>query len=357
VLIDVIVLAIAIVVLAIGAEVLVKGAAGIARRTGLSPVVIGLTVVAFGTSAPELAVGVVAALRDESDLVVGNVVGSNIANVLLVLGLSSIVAAGGLVVAFRIVRIDVPVMVGLSVLTLVFAWNGVVGRLEGAVMGIGLVVYMAWTVRATRSASAEIVAEYDEGIGRDERPMWQWVALVLVGLVALAVSSALLVSAASSIAVEFGVSELVIGLTIVAVGTTAPEIATSLLAAARGERDLAVGNVVGSNIFNLLGVLGLSAVVAQGGVPVADAARTFDLPVMTVVAIACLPIFFTGYSVKRWEGFVFLVAYAVYVAYLLIDGIGHDAADELRDAILFTAPLLVLTLAVIAWRHKQRATA
>jgi cation:H+ antiporter len=352
VLIDIVVFAVGVAILVVGAELLVKGAAGIAGRTGLSPVVIGLTVVAFGTSTPELAVSVQAALRGEADLAVGNVVGSNIANVLLVLGLSAIVAVGGLVVAQRIVRIDVPVMIVVSALTAVLAWNGTLGRIEGALLVAGLLGYVIWMVRAARNEAAEIVAEYDEAIGTAERPMWQLVGLVVAGLGALVGGSRLLVTSASSIAESFGVSELVIGLTIVAVGTSAPEIATSVLAAIRGERDIAVGNVVGSNIFNLLGVLGLSSAVASGGVAVSDAARTFDLPVMTAVAVACLPIFFNGFVVKRWEGIVFLAVYVVYVAYLVIDGTDHGAANELRAGLLFSAPILLLTVAVVAWRNR-----
>jgi cation:H+ antiporter len=351
-LVDVLALVVGVAILTLGAELLVKGAAGIASRTGLSSVVIGLTVVAFGTSTPELAVGTFAALRGETDLAVGNVVGSNIANVLLVLGLSATVATGGLVVAYRIVRIDVPVMVAVSLLTTVLAWNGVLGRGEGALLVTGLVVYMIWTVRAARNAPDDIVVEYDDAVAARSRPIWQLVALVIGGLVALIVASRLLVTSASSIAEEFGVSDLVVGLTVVAVGTSAPEIATSLLAAMRGERDLAVGNAVGSNLINLLGVLGVSSMVASGGVRVSDAARTFDLPVMTAVAIACLPIFFSGFAVKRWEGIVFLVVYVLYIGYLVVDGVGHDAADELRAGMLFSVPIVLLTLGVIATRQR-----
>jgi cation:H+ antiporter len=347
--------------LVVGAEVLVRGASALAVRTGLSPVVVGLTVVAFGTSTPELAVSVGAAFRDEAALAVGNVVGSNIFNILGVLGLSAVVG-GGLVVAQKIVRIDVPIMIGVSVLLLLLSLDNRIGRVEGIVLFAGIVAYTVWTVRASRNESAEVAAEYDEAVAAPTRPVFVDLGLVVGGVVLLVVGADWMVGAASDIARSFGVSDLVIGLTVVAVGTSAPELATSVVAAARGERDIAVGNAVGSNIFNILSVLGLTAIVAPGGLPISDDALRLDMPVMVAVAVACLPVFFNGYLLKRWEGTVFVAYYVAYVVFLVLDQTGSGLRDPFAVVMgVFVIPLTVLTLAVVAvraWRaHREPSPA
>ena len=352
---------IGIAALVVGAEALVRGAARLAARTGLSPVVIGLTVVAFGTSAPELAVSLGAAFRDEADLAIGNVVGSNIANVLLVLGLSA-VAGGGLVVAQRIVRIDVPIMLGVSVLVLLFGLDNSIARWEGAVFVALLIVYISWTVIATRRSTKDaVVDEYDEALSaerlRESSPLSD-IAFVIAGLLLLVVGSTALVEAATDIAASLGVSELVIGLTVVAIGTSLPEVATSVLAAARGQRDLAVGNAIGSNLFNLLAVLGVTATLSPSAIPIPDASLAVDLPVMIAVAFACLPIFANGYSLLRWEGALFLSYYAAYLSWLVLDSTDHGVKNEYALGMLgFVLPLTVITVIVIAVRQRRAETA
>lgn len=352
-----------VIALVAGAEGLVRGASRLAARTGLSPVVIGLTVVAFGTSAPELAVSMGAAFRDEADIAVGNVVGSNIANVLLVLGLSAVVG-GGLVVAQRIVRIDVPIMLGCSVLVLLFALDESLVRWEGGVLFLLLVVYVTWMIVATRRQAAAggdvelaIETEYDEALSaeklRASSPLAD-VGFVIGGLLLLVVGASALVEAATDIATSLGVSELVIGLTVVAVGTSLPEIATSVLAAARGQRDLAVGNAIGSNIFNLLAVLGLSAIFSPSSIPISSGALSIDIPVMIAVALACLPIFANGFELKRWEGILFLLYYAAYVIWLVLDSVDHASRDAYVVTVLgFVLPLTVITFLVIAYRERR----
>jgi cation:H+ antiporter len=351
---------IGIVVLIGGAELLVRGASRLAARTGISPIVIGLTVVAFGTSAPELAVSLQSAWNDKTDLAIGNVVGSNIANVLLVLGLSAL-AGGGLVVAQRIVRIDVPLMVVASIAVWLMALDGELNRVDGIVLVAGLIVYTTWTVVVARRPDAAAELEYDEALSFEKvraSSVWVDVGLVVVGLIGLVGGARLLVGGASDIARDLGVSDLVIGLTVVAVGTSMPEIATSVLAAMRGERDLAVGNAVGSNLFNLMSVLGLSAIISPSALTVSEGARSFDIPVMTAVAVACLPVFFNGYQLKRWEGAVFLGYYGAYVGYLLLDATEHTARGTYGDImLLFVLPLTVLTLGVIAYNGWRAARA
>ncbi|MGB0113660.1 MAG: calcium/sodium antiporter [Ilumatobacteraceae bacterium] len=350
------------VALVLGAEALVRGAARLAARTGMSGVVIGLTVVAFGTSAPELAVSVGDALRGgdaAGSIAVGNVVGSNIANVLLVLGLAATIG-GSLFVAQRIVRLDVPIMIGASVLVLVFALDEELGRIEGLVLLGALIVYVTWTViSATRGTTPAIETEYDDALDPEALAKASVAAdlgYLIAGLALLVVGSQLLVSAASDIAAELGVSDLVIGLTVVAIGTSLPEVATSVLAAVRGQRDLAVGNAIGSNLFNLLAVLGVTAAISNG-IPVAASAVQVDIPVMVAVAVACLPMFSNGYVLKRWEGIVFLGAYAGYLTWLVLDATDHGSRDSYGNVMLFfVVPTVALTVGVLWFRSRSQPT-
>lgn len=333
--------------LIVGAEMLVKGASRVAAGFGISPLVIGLTVVAFGTSSPEMAISVSSAWKGEADIAVGNVVGSNIFNVLFILGLSALITP--LVVSKQLVKLDVPLMIGVSVLAFLLSMDGRIAFWEGAILFAGVVGYTILAIRMGK-ASGE-TGEAVEGADRT----WLNIGLIAVGLVLLVLGSQWLVSAAITIATAMGVSELVIGLTIVAAGTSMPEVATSITAAIRGQRDIAVGNVVGSNIFNILAVLGLTAMVAPGGLPVSDAAINFDYPVMIAVAVACLPIFFVGYTIQRWEGAVFLAYYVAYTVYLVFDATGHDALPAFSQAMMgFVVPLTVITLAVVLVREIRR---
>lgn len=345
----IILLLVGLVALVGGGELLVRGGSGLARAFGLSPLVVGLTVVSFATSAPELAVTLGATLDGNPGLAVGNVVGSNIANVLLVLGLSAVVLP--LAVRSQLVRVDVPVMVVFSVLFLVLALDGGIGRVDGAVLLALLVAYTARSVVVSRRTAAEP----GPAAGTVPEPrLPRDVALVVAGVTLLVLGARWLVSSATTIAASFGVSDLVIGLTVVAVGTSLPELATSVIAVARGERELAIGNVVGSNIFNIGTVLGLSATISPGGIPVDPGAVRFDLPVMLAVAVAMLPVVYTGASVARWEGLLFLAYYGAYVAYLVLNSGGHDAVAVLdRVMLLFVVPLTVLTLALLV-RHEVR---
>jgi cation:H+ antiporter len=348
-----------LVALVAGAEVLVRGAARLAARTGMSSVVIGLTVVAFGTSAPELAVSVGDALRggDEAgSIAIGNVVGSNIANVLLVLG-SAAAIGGSLFVAQRIVRLDVPIMIGASVLVLLFVLNEQLGRLEGLVLLSALAVYVTWTViAATRGSTPDIVTEYDDALDPEslaEASVLADIGFLLLGLVLLVFGSQALVNSASDIANDLGVSDLVIGLTVVAIGTSLPEVATSVLAAIRGQRDLAVGNAIGSNLFNLLAVLGVTAVVSPSAIPVAASAVQVDIPIMVAVAVACLPIFANGYVLNRWEGIAFLAGYAAYLTWLVLDATEHGSRESYGNVMLyFVVPIVTLTVGTLWYRGR-----
>jgi len=343
--------------LVIGGELLVRGASALAAMLRISPLVIGLTVVAFGTSAPELAVSVQAVYAGSGELAVGNLVGSNIANVLLILGLSALVAP--LAVSSQLIRFDVPLVIGASVLLLLLGLDGEIGAWEGVLLSNLLVAYIHWSLRKGRAESTQGEAFFgDEAISSASlrQSVAVQVVLVLSGLVLLGLGGHWLVQGAVEIARALGVQELVIGLTIIAVGTSLPELVTSVLAVARGERDLAVGNVIGSNLFNILGVLGVTGILAPEGIPVPPASLVLDIPIMLATAVACLPIFFTGHLIARWEGGLFVFYYLAYMTYLVMDSTGHAASEDFELVMAtFVIPLTLLTLFVCsfrAWRER-----
>lgn len=349
-----------------GAEWLVRGAAQLASSVGISPLVVGLTVVAFGTSSPELGVSVMSSLSGQAGIAVGNVVGSNICNVLLILGLSALFAP--LIVARQLIRIEVPLMVGVSFLFAFMALDGAFGRLDGILLFGGAIVYTFWVIRRSRREKQGEAEESGGAVQEGENPaatggvkslVWQ-LCLVLAGLALLGLGANWLVDAAVTIAKHFGVSDLLIGLTVVAFGTSLPELAASVMASIRGERDIAVGNIVGSNLFNILVVIGLTALVSPEGVPVAEGALQFDIPVMLAVAVACLPIFFTGHLIARWEGMLFFFYYIAYTLYLILNALQHQALPLFTTALTgFFLPLTGVTLVVCmvrAFRQKHTRT-
>lgn len=345
-------------VLVVGADVLVRGASRLAVSFGVSPLVVGLTVVAFGTSAPEMAVSVGSALAGSPDLAIGNVVGSNIANVLLILGISALITP--LLVDEQIIRQEIPIMIGASALLVVMALDGNIGLLESIAL-FGLVIaYTVFLVVQSRRASKAVQDEFETEIPTStwDRHWAVQVGLIVGGLVMLVVGADWLVDSAVAFARAFGVSDLVIGLTVVAVGTSMPEIATSIVAAIRGQRDIAVGNVVGSNVFNLLAVLGAAGIASGAGLPVSEAARNFDLWVMLAVAFACLPIMITGREIARWEGGVFLAYYAAYTAWLVLQAQQHASVPAFSGIMLgYVLPLTVITLVVSLVRQQGKKRA
>lgn len=339
-----------------GAESLVRGASRLAVAAGVSPLVVGLTVVAYGTGAPELAVAIRSALTGQGAVTVGNVVGANILNILWVLGASAI--ARPLILSRRLVRQDVPVMIAAAFLLWLFALDGRLNRWEGLLLFAGVMSYTLYVVREGRRRGP-CPENYPEGLcpeaaAEPERHWLLYLALVGLGLLLLGLGATALVNAAVLLARALGVSELAISLTVVALGTTLPEVATSVVAALRGETDLAVGNVVGSVIFNILGVLAVAGIVAPTGLAVPVDAVRFDIPVMVGVTLACLPIFFVGHRLARWEGILFVCYYIVYTTYLYLRAVEHLALASFSRALLyFVLPLTAVTLAVYYARTLQ----
>jgi cation:H+ antiporter len=372
-----------------GGELLVRGASYIAAAFGISRLVIGLTVVAFGTSSPELAVSIQAGISGNPDIAVGNVVGSNIFNVLFVLGVCALVLP--LLVSRQLVQREVPIMIGTSMLLLLLAVDGKVGLADGMLLFVGIVVWATWSVVQSRreTAASEGAARQMTTAVTPRNPLWVVAAvaifilaatgfalgeidgvtaafllagaalfiagsffgavvghsgLVFLGLGFLVVGAGYLIAAATAIARIFGLSDLVIGLTIVAAGTSLPELATSVVATIRNQRDIAIGNVVGSNIFNILGIVGVAAMVTPGGLTVNPLMLRFDMPIMIAVALACLPIFFTGFSIARWEGLLFLGSYAAYTAFLILVATANPALGTFTNAMILALPLIAATL-------------
>ncbi|KAB2839916.1 calcium/sodium antiporter, partial [bacterium] len=308
-----------------------------------------LTVVAYGTSSPELATNLIAVYENKLDIAVGNVVGSNIFNVFLILGISSLIVP--LVVHRQVVRLDVPIMIAASLLLLLLGLDGALTRFDGLLLFGAALFYTFFIIRESRREQRQDGAPKtgpdpaDEG-GRGKT----WIvsiALVLGGLGALVLGSKWLVDSAIVIAKGMGVSELVIGLTLVAAGTSLPEVVTSIVAALRGQRDIAVGNVVDSNIYNILAILGLSSILAKDGIPLSPAILGFDIPVMIGAAVACLPIFFTGHRIARWEGALFLLYYVAYTLFLILKSLQHDSLPLFSGWMLgYVIPLTAVTLMV-----------
>jgi cation:H+ antiporter len=351
-----------LVCLVIGAEVLVRGASKLALSFGISPLVVGLTVVAFGTSSPEVAVSVGAALEGKTDIAIGNVVGSNIFNVLFILGISALIAP--LIVNIQLIRQEVPIMIGASLLLLALGLDGKLSLLDGLILLGLMVAYTVFLVvqsrRETQAAKDEYAAEVKAAApGSWDSTVPVQLILIVAGLVLLVLGSEWLVNASIAFAKALGVSDLVIGLTIVAAGTSMPEVATSILAAIKGERDIAVGNVVGSNTFNILGCLGVTSLAAGvGGVVMPPSVLNFDIWVMIAVALACLPVFVTGREIARWEGGIFLAYYAAYVVYLVLAAQQHDALPAFSAAMMsFVVPITVVTLVVVMLRRPAAAGA
>jgi cation:H+ antiporter len=310
-----------LVVLTLGAEFLIRGSSRLAAAIGISPLVIGLTIVAYGTSTPELVVSIQSGLTGNADVAVANVVGSNIFNILAILGPCALILP--LAVSSQLIRFDVPIMIGASILVWFMSRDGRISVLDGIVLTALITLYTGWSIVKSRGESKEVEAEYEAEYGagkQDARSRSAILAdfgLIAAGLACLVLGGRWFVDGSITMARFLGVSEVIIGLTIVAAGTSMPELATSVVATIRGERDIAIGNVVGSCLYNLLCILGIASLVTPDGLAVNPLMLRVDIPVMVLVAIACLPIFITGMTISRWEGFLFFSGYLLYTAYLI----------------------------------------
>ncbi|ULT73930.1 calcium/sodium antiporter [Pseudomonas sp. BC42] len=346
-----------LVMLIAGAELLVRAAVRLSARLRVRPLIMGLSVVAFSSSAPQMAISLQATLADNTDIAVGSVIGSSIFNILVILGLSALIIP--LRVSRQLVRLDIPLMIGASALVFVLAYNERLTPSDGLILLAPLLLYLVLLLRQSRHpARVPLPSATDR---RGYAPRLSSMLLVLLGLGLLVFAGHLLLGAAVTVADDLGLSERVMGLTVIAVSTSLPQLATSLLAAVRGQRDIAVGNVIGSNLFNLLGVLGFTALVAPTPLSVSPNALDFDLPVLLCVAVLCLPVFYSGYRITRAEGLLFLGLYLAYGLHVVSFTTGMPLAGKLEHLMLFfVLPALVAFLlfsSLRAWRrqHKREA--
>lgn len=337
--------------LIVGAELLVRAAVRLVAHLKVRPLIIGLTIVAFGSSAPQMTVSLQATLAHNTDIAVGSVIGSSIFNILVILGLSALIRP--LRVSRQLVRLDIPLLIGASALVFALAWNETLTPLDGIVLLAALVLYLGLLLRQSRHTPHAPAVPHPP----PRTPWMRSALLILMGLVALIGAGHLLLDAAVDLASELGLSERVIGLTVVAISTSLPQLATSLLAALRGQRDIAVGNVIGGNLFNLLGVLGFTALVAPSPLSVSPNALDFDLPVLLGVTLLCLPVFYSGYRVTRAEGLLFLALYLAYGLHVASFTTGMPLAGKLEHLMLFyVLPALLAFLlftSVRAWRRQH----
>jgi cation:H+ antiporter len=312
--------AIGLLVLIWGAELLTRGGVMLARQLGIAPIIIGLTIVAIGTSAPELAVGIDAALMGNGALAVGNIAGTNTVNVLLILGFSALLRP--LALQRDTITLDLPAMLAAGTLMLLLTLDGGLSRLDGGLLLLTGIVYTALVVRSARRSRRLVRIEAphpedDSGV-KDGRRTALSVARLAAGIVLVVVSADWLVTGAVGLARLWGVSDAFIGLTIVAIGTSAPELVTTVMSTIRGDRDVAIGNLIGSSVYNICAILGVTCLVTAGGIPVPNELIWMDIPVMAAVALVCVPVFFSGREVSRVEGGLFVTAYAGYLAILLL---------------------------------------
>jgi cation:H+ antiporter len=298
----------------IGAEGLVRGASSLAIRLGISPLVVGLTVVAFATSSPELVVSIKAAIEGNPGIVVGNVVGSNICNIALILGVAAMISPMN--VKSQVIKREIPIMIIVSIVLLLILFDDAIARVEGVFLVIGIISYiiLGYKYSIKEKGNIEVVKEFEDIIPKSPYKIWQSILFVLAGLGLLALGSNLFVDGAVAIAEKFGVSQAVIGLTIVALGTSLPELSTSIVASFKNENDIAIGNAVGSNVFNILSILGISSLVR----PIEDTGVTMvDLSIMMFFTILILPLSRSKFTLRRWEGTLLFCGYIAYMIYLV----------------------------------------
>ncbi|MDQ2690540.1 MAG: calcium/sodium antiporter [Chloroflexota bacterium] len=342
-------------ILILGAEFLLRGSSRLAAAFGISPLVIGLTIVAIGTASPEIAVSLQAAVNGQGDLTLGNVLGSNIFNILFILGMTAMVAP--IIIAEQLIRLDAPIMLAVSLLVLALALDGNLALLDSLILLVCLVGYTVFALRQSRRESQKVQNEYAEEYAAKQRPTTKNTAinllLIAAGLGLLVAGSRWLVDSAVSIARMLRVSELIIGLTIVAVGTSLPEVTTSLMAALKKQSDIAVGNAVGSNIFNLLGDLGIRAILAPGGIPVSARVLQFDFLVMIFVALVSLPIFYLDNKISRIEGALLLSYYFLYLVYIILQATNSPVLPALSWFAGIFVPMTFLALIAFAIRSAR----
>ena len=336
-----------------GAELFLKAVDHFGLKWGVSPLIMGLTVVAFATGAPELAISIKASLSGNADLVLGNIIGSNVANILLILGISALISP--LNITKRVVMIDVPIVIAASATLYILALDGTLSKFDGIILFGGFLAYSLFTFFQIKKhkddGEVEEVFHYEKSMDELAKGSFFYIkngGMLAIGLVLIVLGSNWMVDSAVTIATILGLSELVIGLTIVSIGTSLPEVATSLSAARKGNADIAVANVMGSNLYNLLLTLGLTLLIAPEVLTVSVDAIRLDLPFMVAVSIACIPIFIAGFNLTRMDGSIFLFYYVTYLGYLVLNALDSTLVDPIQMTMKYV--IVPATILYMAWR-------
>ncbi len=300
-----------------GAELVVRAGTGLATRLAVRPIIIGLTVVSVGTSVPELAIGIDAAVNDSPNLAVGNIVGTNLINFLFILGLSALLIP--IAIDRRTLKFDLPAMTASTLVLYLMSLDGMLTRLDGALLLVGAVAYTLGLLRVSRRETAEVEEDYTHAVSASSEHRLTRIGLSLtLGLALVVVGAELLVEGAASAAHALGVNDAVVGLTVIAIGTSAPELVTTIMSTVRGDRDIAIGNLLGSSIYNIAAVLGLTVLVAPNGVPVSEELLNADLVLLVAAMVAALPVLVSGARITRTEGGLFVATYVGYLTWLLL---------------------------------------
>ncbi len=335
-----------------GAELLVRSVSRLAVVIGISKLIISLTVVAFGTSAPELAISIRAGIAGNTDLMLGNIIGSNITNTLLILGMAALIIP--LKVHVKLIRWDVPIMIAITVAVYFFALNGAISFVECMILTCILIGYMIFLIRQGGDTDFKIKVKEK----RKPTVILLHSVLSITGLYVLITGASWLINSSLIFAEMAGVSELTIGLTVLAIGTSLPEIVVVLIAAIRREKDIAVGSIIGSNILNFLAVLGISGLFIPGAIPVQDVLIRFDMILLIIASLLCVPIFYTGHKIVPWEGMLFLFLYFGYIFYLFLSSTEHSFVTVFTSTMLyFILPVVLLTsiaIALMEWKRRYR---
>lgn len=335
-----------------GAEILVRAVTKIASILGISKLIIGLTVVAFGTSAPELAISIQAGINGETDIMIGNIIGSNISNTLLILGLAAIVIP--IKVNISLIKWDTPIMIGATLLVFFFALNGFISFWECLILSFLLVIYLLFLARQGNPDRSSPIKNPE----KKPSTILGYSLACAFGFILLISGARWMIDSAIIFAELAGVSELVIGLTVVAIGTSLPEVVVVLVAALKKERDIAVGSIIGSNILNLFAVLGVSGLFIEGAIPVQSVLLQFDLLVLIAASLLCIPIFYTGFRIARWEGGIFLFFYLSYLFYLYLFNTGHVWLDGFTNLMIYFAlpaiGLILFIATLLEWKKRYR---
>lgn len=335
-----------------GAEILVRAVTKLAALLGISKLIIGLTVVAFGTSAPELAISIQAGVNGETDIMIGNIIGSNISNTLLILGLAALVIP--IKVNISLIKSDTPIMIGATLLVFFFALNGFISFWECLALSFLLVIYLIYLARQGNPDLGTPIKKPE----KKPSTILGYSLVTIIGFILLISGARWMIDSAIIFAELAGVSELVIGLTVVAIGTSLPEVVVVLVAALKKERDIAVGSIIGSNILNLLLVLGVSGLFIEGAIPVQSVLLQFDLLVLIAASVLCIPIFYTGFRIERWEGGILLFFYLSYLFFLYLSNTGHSWLEDFTNLMIyFVLPIIGLILFIVTlleWKKRSR---